>query len=48
MLHLIALAAAALELAPLFRMAARAPDGSAVAGRCIRTPILFQLVTNED
>jgi TonB family protein len=40
--------AAALELAPLFRMAATAPDGSAVAGRRIRIPIMFQLVTNGD
>lgn len=40
--------AAALELAPLFRMAATAPDGSAVAGRRIRIPILFSLVTNGD
>lgn len=40
--------AAALELAPLFRMAALAPDGSAVAGRRIRIPIMFQLVTTGD
>ena len=40
--------AAALELAPLFRMATLAPDGTAVAGRRIRIPIMFQLVTNGD
>ena len=36
---------AALELAPLFKMAQTAPDGSAVAGRTIRIPIMFNLVT---
>ena len=39
---------AAMQLAPLFRMAVVAPDGSAVAGRRIRIPIMFQLVTNGD
>jgi TonB family protein len=39
---------AALELAPLFKMAETAPDGSAVAGRTIRIPILFQIVTTGD
>ena len=39
--------AAALELAPLFRMAAMAPDGTAVAGRRIRIPIMFQIVTGD-
>jgi TonB family protein len=39
---------AALQLAPLFKMAATAPDGSAVAGRTIRIPIMFQIVTNGD
>ena len=44
----LAFGAAALELAPLFRMAATAPDGTTVAGRRIRIPIMFQLVTNGD
>lgn len=39
---------AALELAPLFRMSANAPDGSAVAGRIIRIPIMFSIVTSGD
>jgi protein TonB len=39
---------AALALAPLFRMDSTAPDGSAVAGRTIRVPILFQIVTTGD
>lgn len=39
---------AALELAPLFRMAALAPDGTAVAGRTIRIPIMFQIMTTGD
>jgi TonB family protein len=39
---------AALELAPLFRMAETAPDGSAVAGRTIRIPIMFSIVSNGD
>jgi periplasmic protein TonB len=39
---------AALELAPLFRMETTAPDGSAVAGRTIRIPILFSIVSNGD
>jgi protein TonB len=39
---------AALELAPLFKMAPTAPDGSAVAGRTIRIPILFSIVSNGD
>lgn len=39
---------AALELAPLFRMSATAPDGSAVAGRRIRIPIMFQIVSTGD
>ena len=40
--------AAAMELAPLFRMAPNAPDGTAVAGRTVRIPIMFQIVTNGD
>jgi TonB family protein len=40
--------AAALELAPLFKMAATAPDGSAVAGRTIRIPIMFSIVSSAD
>jgi protein TonB len=39
---------AAMELAPLFKMTPTAPDGSAVAGRTIRIPILFQIVTAGD
>lgn len=39
---------AALELAPLFKMAETAPDGSAVAGRTVRIPIMFSIVTNGD
>jgi periplasmic protein TonB len=39
---------AALELAPLFKMAATAPDGSAVAGRTIRIPIMFSIVSRGD
>jgi len=39
---------AAMQLAPLFRMAETAPDGSAVAGRRIRIPIMFSLITNGD
>jgi protein TonB len=39
---------AALQLAPLFKMAATAPDGSAVAGRTIRIPIMFQIVSSGD
>jgi TonB family protein len=39
---------AALELAPLFKMAANAPDGSAVAGRTIRVPIMFSIVSSGD
>jgi protein TonB len=39
---------AALELAPLFKMTAVAPDGTATAGRTIRIPILFQIVSNGD
>lgn len=39
---------AALELAPLFKMAATAPDGSAVAGRIIRIPIMFSIVSTGD
>jgi TonB family protein len=40
--------AAALELAPLFKMAATAPDGTAVAGRTIRIPIMFSIVSSAD
>ena len=40
--------AAALELAPLFKMATTAPDGSAVAGRTIRIPIMFSIVSSAD
>jgi TonB family protein len=39
---------AAMELARLFKMTPTAPDGSAVAGRTIRIPILFQIVTAGD
>ena len=39
---------AALELAPLFKMTETAPDGSAVAGRTIRIPIMFQIVSTGD
>lgn len=38
---------AALELAPLFKMAANAPDGSATAGRTIRIPIMFSIVQGD-
>lgn len=38
---------AALELAPLFKMSAKAPDGSAVAGRTIRIPIMFSIVSGD-
>lgn len=38
---------AALELAPLFRMTEVAPDGTAVAGRTIRIPIMFSIVTGD-
>ena len=38
---------AALELAPLFRMTETAPDGSAVAGRTIRIPIMFSIVAGD-
>jgi len=34
---------AAMELAPLFKMAPTAPDGSATAGRTIRIPLMFQI-----
>ena len=39
---------AALELAPLFRMAQTAPDGSTVAGRTVRIPIMFSIVSSGD
>jgi TonB family protein len=39
---------AALELAPLFKMTATAPDGSGTAGRRIRIPIMFQIVSTGD
>ena len=39
---------AALELAPLFRMARTAPDGSTVAGRTVRIPIMFSIVSSGD
>lgn len=39
---------AALQLAPLFKMAATTPDGAAVAGRSIRVPVMFQIVSNGD
>ncbi|HKP78960.1 MAG TPA: TonB family protein [Phenylobacterium sp.] len=39
---------AALELAPLFKMTATAPDGTAVAGRTIRIPIMFSIVSTGD
>ena len=38
---------AALELAPLFKMSASAPDGSATAGRTIRIPIMFSIVQGD-
>lgn len=38
---------AAMELAPLFRMATLTPSGEPVAGRTIRIPILFQLSTGD-
>ena len=38
---------AALELAPLFKMAAQAPDGSDTAGRTIRIPIMFSIVVGD-
>lgn len=38
---------AALALAPLFRMSETAPDGSAVAGRTIRIPIMFSIVAGD-
>lgn len=38
---------AALELAPLFKMSANAPDGSATAGRTIRIPIMFSIVQGD-
>lgn len=38
---------AALELAPLFKMSANAPDGSATAGRKIRIPIMFSIVQGD-
>ncbi|MFZ5721109.1 MAG: TonB family protein [Pseudomonadota bacterium] len=38
---------AALELAPLFRMTEVAPDGTAVAGRMIRIPIMFSIVAGD-
>jgi TonB family protein len=40
--------AAALELAPLFKMAPMTAEGVAVEGRTVRIPILFQVVTNGD
>ena len=40
--------AAALELAPLFRMSETAPDGAPVAGRTVRIPIMFSIVSNGD
>lgn len=39
---------AALQLAPMFKMAPTAPDGTAVAGRTIRIPILFQIAASAD
>jgi TonB family protein len=39
---------AALQLAPMFKMASTAPDGSAVAGRTIRIPIMFQITVSGD
>lgn len=38
---------AAMQLAPHFKMAQTAPDGSAVAGRTIRIPIMFQIAAGE-
>ena len=38
---------AALELAPLFKMSVQAPDGRAVAGRTIRIPIMFSIVSGD-
>lgn len=39
---------AALELAPLFKMSETAPDGTDTAGRRIRIPILFNIVSSGD
>lgn len=40
--------AAAMALAPLFKMAVVCQDGTAAAGRHVRIPIMFSLVTNGD
>ena len=39
--------AAALALAPLFKMTETAPDGSAVAGRMVRIPVMFQIASGD-
>lgn len=39
---------AAMALAPLFKMAPNAPDGSAVVGRTVRIPVMFSIVTTGD
>jgi len=39
---------AAMELAPLFKMAPTAPDGSAVTGRTVRIPVMFSIVVSGD
>lgn len=39
---------AAMELAPLFKMALTAPDGSAVTGRTVRIPVMFSIVVSGD
>lgn len=38
---------AAMQLASRFQMAQTAPDGSSVAGRTIRIPIMFQITTGD-
>lgn len=38
---------AAMQLAPRFKVALTAPDGSAVAGRTLRIPIMFQIAAGE-
>lgn len=38
---------AAMQLASHFKMTQTAPDGSAVAGRTIRIPIMFQISTGD-
>lgn len=40
--------AAAMALAPLFKMAVLCQDGTSAPGRRVRIPIMFQLVTSGD